>query len=657
MPLVIRINATDWMEQTPLAAERGSWDLEDTVRFAKLLPALSVDILDISSAGNHRQAEHTVFDAGRQQAQMAAEVRKAMAASGQRLLIGTVGEITSGKQAASVVQDDAGQAQADLISVGRQFLREPGWVMKVAEELGVDVAWPMQIARPQIIASAFQCACDIPAPNYSFSWAPNPSWPSYYARGKDIRAYIDAVADQHGLRQYVRTGHKVTNAKWLEDRQTWRVTIKQTDGRDLVISSPGVSAGETETGFDDECDVLINSSGFFNNWKWPKVADQAKFAGDLFHTAAWPEEADGKLADRTVALIGNGSSGVQVLPAIIDQVKKVYVHIRSPTWVTTNFAAKFADPHGMNFNYSDEQRAAWAADPAAYLEYRRRIELELNSRFRLYVDHTPEQAAAREFGLKEMTTKLTAGGKKELLEKMVPDFAVGCRRTTPGNGYLEALCHEKCEVVWGKVERFTSDGLSTSSGVTTSGVDSIICATGFDLSCAPRFPIIGRGGEDLQKRWTENPHAYLSVTATDMPNFFTIMGPYSPLGHGSVVTSIEAVTRYICDLIKKLQTQNYSYLVPRAHVAKAYQTHALRWLERTAWASHCSSTYKNGTADGALNSLHPGSRLHYFELLSTPRYEDFEWKSLCDSEELTFAWLATGFTESETVLRNDTDLA
>lgn len=60
-----------------------------------------------------------------------------------------------------------------------------------------------------------------------------------------------------------------------------------------------------------------------------------------------------------------------------------------------------------------------------YLKYRREIEAELNSRFPLYVDHTPEQKTAREFGTKEMTTKLRGGGKEELLQAMLPDFAVG----------------------------------------------------------------------------------------------------------------------------------------------------------------------------------------------------------------------------------------
>lgn len=217
----------------------------------------------------------------------------------------------------------------------------------------------------------------------------------------------------------------MTSAQWLEDRQTWKVTVCQTDGRDLVISSPGIREGETETTFDDECDVLVNCCGFFNNWKWPNVVDRSKFQGRLLHTAAWPQDADKDVDGKTVALIGNGSSGVQVLPAIIDRVKKVYVHIRSPTWVTTNFAAKFAGPDGMNYDYTEEQKATWAADPTTYLKYRRQIEEELNSRFGLYVDHTPQQAAAREFGVNEMTTKLKAGGKEDLLKEMLPDFAVG----------------------------------------------------------------------------------------------------------------------------------------------------------------------------------------------------------------------------------------
>lgn len=205
---------------------------------------------------------------------------------------------------------------------------------------------------------------------------------------------------------------------------------------------------------------------------------------------------------------------------------------------------------------------------------------------------------------------------------------------------------------------FTANGLTSRYGEKTieTAVDTVVCATGFDLSCAPRFPVIGRGGADLRERWLTNPASYLSVTAEDMPNYFTFMGPSSPLGHGSLVTSIEFVTTYISDLIRKLQTQNYSSLCPKPGVPLMYQNQALAWLNRTVWASGCSSTYKNGTTDGKLVSLHPGSRLHYFKLLMTPRYEDFDWTSLCEDPEFSFAWLASGFTCDEVYQPEDVDL-
>jgi cation diffusion facilitator CzcD-associated flavoprotein CzcO len=57
--------------------------------------------------------------------------------------------------------------------------------------------------------------------------------------------------------------------------------------------------------------ILITAG---SNWKWPDVPGLQDFEGDLVHTAAWPKNFDYK--NRTVAVIGNGASGVQLLPAI-----------------------------------------------------------------------------------------------------------------------------------------------------------------------------------------------------------------------------------------------------------------------------------------------------------------------------------------------------
>ncbi|KAK6365667.1 hypothetical protein LTS17_011053 [Exophiala oligosperma] len=477
------------------------------------------------------------------------------------------------------------------------------------------------------------------------TWFEN-RYPGFYADRNDIYNYVQSVAEQNDLKKYVNLCHKVTNAEWNEVKQRWQVTVQKMDGREIAISSPGVVEGETDETINTDCDILINAAGFFNNWKWPAIPGRQSFHGDMLHSAAWPKDAEKSLDGKTVALIGNGSSGIQILPAIIDRVQKVYVHIRSATWVTTGLAEKFAGPNGSNLVFSEEQKRQWAENTEEYLQYRKEVEDSMSSRFRLYMAGSKIQEAARKFSTEQMTRKLTEGGKLELAKLLLPTWEVGCRRPTPGNGYLEALCSDKCEVVFGDVAAFTPDGLRIASGAEFK-VDAVICATGFDLSCVPRFPIIGRNEVNLQDSWRNNPESYLSVTAADMPNYFTVIGPASPLGHGSLIPSIEFVAAYICDLVRKLQTQNYSSVCPKPHIPRAYQKQSLAWLDRTVWASNCASTFKNGTVDGKLVSLHPGSRLHMFKLLRTPRYEDFDWTSLSPNPELAFAWLANGFTIEE----------
>lgn len=68
--------------------------------------------------------------------------------------------------------------------------------------------------------------------------------------------------------------------------------------------------------------------------------------------------------------------------------------------------------------------------------------------------------------------------------------------------------------------------------------DVIICATGFNTSFVPRFPIIGRGQKNLQHIWAETPSSYLGVGVSQFPNFLMFLGPYSPVANGPTVAAI-----------------------------------------------------------------------------------------------------------------------
>lgn len=117
-----------------------------------------------------------------------------------------------------------------------------------------------------------------------------------------------------------------------------------------------------------------------------------------------------------------------------------------------------------------------------------------------------------------MTSAL--GGDQRLIDVMVPKFPVGCRRLTPGVGYLPALQKDNVRVVTEKIEKIVPRGIELASGEIIE-VDVLVCATGFDVSFCPRFPIIGREG-NLQDIWTrELPRAYMSCAVPGVPNYFS----------------------------------------------------------------------------------------------------------------------------------------
>ena len=120
--------------------------------------------------------------------------------------------------------------------------------------------------------------------------------------------------------------------------------------------------------------------------------------------------------------------------------------------------------------------------------------------------------------------------RPEIADAIVPkDFAVGCRRPTPGNGYLEALCEENVEVVLGDIAEITSEGIKTADGKEHK-VDIIVCATGFDVSWRPAYPTIGRGGKSLSEEWKAIPRTYLSITVPDFPNYLSESRRFYGLG-------------------------------------------------------------------------------------------------------------------------------
>lgn len=98
------------------------------------------------------------------------------------------------------------------------------------------------------------------------------------------------------------------------------------------------------------------------------------------------------------------------------------------------------------------------------------------------------------------------------------------QRPTPGNGYLECITDvDKCSVSFSPITEITADSILTADGTATP-IDVLVCATGFDVSFRPRYPVVGKNGLDLADAWEKAPETYLSVTAPNFPNYFSKSG-------------------------------------------------------------------------------------------------------------------------------------
>ncbi|KAK2745565.1 hypothetical protein FQN57_003690 [Myotisia sp. PD_48] len=480
------------------------------------------------------------------------------------------------------------------------------------------------------------CACDVPAHCYTWSFEPKLDWSAVYAGSNEIYNYFNSFADKYALKQYIKTCHQVTGAYWNN----------RTNGYDLTITN--LNTNQTVY---DHCDILINASGILNNWRWPAIPGLDKYKGTLLHTANWDDSV--QLEGKHVGLIGNGyvypyfpfkyidnwangvmttrSSGIQVLPTIQPKVRQVTTFIREPTWVSP---VQGLEQHV----YTEQERRDFANKPGNLTAYRKVIERGLNGQFGIFLKDTKINNDTHTHFTQQMKEKLN---NKFLEEKLIPDWHVGCRRLTPGVGYLEALGKENVKVVYGEINEVTEKGCLCEDGKEYP-VDVLICATGFDTTFKPRFPIIGPTGQNLQDMWAADPKSYLGIAAGDLPNYLIFLGPNCPIGNGPVLSAIECQADYMLKIIDRFQTENVRTFSPKPEAIDDFIAFKDKFMEKSVWADPCRSWYKT-RPDGPITALWPGSTLHYIEALKEPRFDD--WNITYSGNR--FAWLGNGYSQTE----------
>jgi cation diffusion facilitator CzcD-associated flavoprotein CzcO len=467
--------------------------------------------------------------------------------------------------------------------------------------------------------------CDIPSNVYQSTFSPKTQWSERFAQGAEIRDYWQEKARQYDAYRYIQLNSIVQNLQWSDSDSRWHLTVENVKTKEIS---------------QDQADFVLTAIGRFNSWKLPDYPGISDFRGMLRHTSNWDPSFDPK--GKNVAVIGNGASGIQVVPNLQPIVNRLDHYARNKTWIAGSWAG---DERTFEPQYYSAEQLNSFNDANIYLRYRKEMEEKYWRRFGSTFRGSKENGAMREQFIEIMRKRVSK--KPEMLNYLIPDFNPNCRRLTPGPGYLEAITESNVNFIQTPIKRFTETGIETIDG-RHGEVDAIFCATGAYI--VPQFTIECRG-VSLGEVWKPGgkygfPYTYLGLATPGFPNLLFIAGPHGLGPSGTVPHSVEIQLTYYAKLLRKVSTQGIKTITPSQQAADDFVEYSDAFFPKTVLTDNCSSWANGGKAGQRIHGVWPGSAAHATIVRREPRWEDWEYTYVTKSSN-RFAYFGNGWTKKE----------
>jgi cyclohexanone monooxygenase len=411
--------------------------------------------------------------------------------------------------------------------------------------------------------------CDVESLVYCYSFSPvideEWKWSERYSAQPEICAYLRFVVDRLDLRKHIRFNSRLTKAHFDTSDNLWHFV---TEGGDRYTAR-----------------YFISSAGPISAPIWPDIPDRETFGGELLHSALWPRDKEPDFSGKRVGVIGNGSSGTQLIPLVAKQAEQLSVFIRTPNFympacnrplTESDYALweeirddirsrmrKF-DIVGSGDIFLEEELHELRRRPSTdFTPEQRRVILERRLVYgganvpRAFSDIVTNEDVNAEVSafLCEQISK--AIKDEETARILTPcDLAYGTKRVTVGTGYLETYNSDNVEAIDVKatpIERFTEKGVIV--GGEELQFDTIICASGFDAltGALTVLDIRGEHGQAIKDVWSDNCDTYLGIGLAGFPNLLMIGGPGSPSVLVNVVMANDYQVEWIGNLLAHLR--------------------------------------------------------------------------------------------------------
>lgn len=488
--------------------------------------------------------------------------------------------------------------------------------------------------------------------SYSFSDELQREWEfsSTYPAQPEILSYLDYVADKFDLRRDIQFNTAVTGAQFDEASNTWTVTLD--DGTEVTTQ------------------FLITAVGCLSAKNVPDLPGLENFAGERYHSGAWPHEGV-EFTGKRVGVIGTGATAIQIIPSIAAETGHLTVFQRTP-----NYSVPAANPalspqtwrefQQHNHAIRDRTRQTFTCftfdvdfalrldGPPTNLE----VTPALGGRSALEV--APEERECqyqRDWNQGGLKFVFGSGFNDLLINKEANDTAaefvrtkirevvqdpdtaatlcptdhpIGTKRPPVDTlGYYETFNRDNVSLVDVKhdpIAEITPSGLKLSDESEYS-FDVLVFATGFDAMTGSLtgMDIRGTGGQTLAEKWTDGPRSYLGLASAGFPNLFTITGPGSPSVLSNMLVSIEQHVEWIANCLRYLREHDCERIEARQDAEDGWVDHANQVAELTLlpWGN---SWWRGANISGKPLGLMPyvGGAAEYRRYCSQIAANDYE---------------------------------
>ena len=402
--------------------------------------------------------------------------------------------------------------------------------------------------------------CDVESLQYSYSFSPELEqewvWTEKYAGQPEILRYIQHVADRFDLRRDIAFNTRVRSASFDEVLQRWQL--------------------KTESGEQISAQFCVMATGALSIPRLPDLPGIDKFAGKVYHTGAWPHEGV-DFGGRRVGVIGTGSSGIQVIPAIALQARQLVVFQRTANFSIPAWNAPLADDAQRAWKAQYREHRARARELGTLYEFSSKAasQVEPEERRREYQRRWDKGGvnfvhAFNDLMVDQRSNDTIAEFVRARIRDVVQDPEVaralspvdhplGTKRICVDTGYYETYNRANVELVDLKktpIQDVTATTVHTSEAVYE--LDALVCATGYDAltGAVLNIDIRGRDGQALTHKWAAGPRTYLGLMTSGFPNMFIITGAGSPSVLVNMVVGIEQHVEWICDCLSYLRSRD-----------------------------------------------------------------------------------------------------